>query len=99
MGEFGSGQRRTVNVVLGPEQRIDRVSALRGMTTWAADFLLRGDRIGSLEPGKLADVVVIDKDYFTIPEPEIMNLKTLMTVWGGKGCVQSIRLLIFGVQV
>ncbi len=83
-GEFGSGTRRTEMVALGPEQRIDRISALRAMTTWSAKILLREDRLGSLEPGKLADFVVIDKDYFTIPEAEIMKIKTLMTVLGGK---------------
>ena len=88
LGEFGSG-RRTEKVRLGPEQRIDRISALRGMTTWAAEILLREDRLGSLEPGKLADFVVIDKDYFTVSEPELMNIKTLMTVLGGKIAYQA----------
>ena len=89
LGEFGSGDRRTEMVALGPEQRIDRISALRAMTTWSAEILLRGDRLGSLEPGKLSDFVVIDKDYFTIPEPELMNIKTLMTVLGGKIAYQA----------
>jgi len=40
--------------------------------------------LGSLEPDKLADYIVIDKDYFTIPESEIKNIKTLMTVVGGQ---------------
>ena len=47
-------------------------------------MLLRGKDLGSLEPGKLADFLVIDKDYFTIPEKEINNIKTLMTVLGGQ---------------
>ena len=89
IGEFGSGERRTETVALGPEQRIDRISALRAATTWPAKMLLREDRLGSLEPGKLADFVVIDKDYFTIPEPEIMKLKTLMTALGGKIVYQA----------
>jgi len=38
------------------------------------------DRIGSLEAGKLADYVVLDKDYFTIPVEEIQKIKPQMTV-------------------
>ena len=72
-----------------PEERIDRVTVLRGWTNEGSKYLLREDRLGSLEPGKLADFVVIDKDYFTIPESEIMNLKTLMTVIGGKVAYKS----------
>jgi predicted amidohydrolase YtcJ len=57
---------------------------LRGWTNGGAQYLLRWDRLGSLEPDKLADFAVIDKDYFTIPEGEILNIKTLMTVIGGR---------------
>ena len=67
-----------------PEERIDRVSALRGWTTWAAEYVLREKQIGSLEPGKLADFAVIDKDYFTIPDKELVDIKNVMTGFGGK---------------
>ncbi len=72
-----------------PEERIDRITALRGWTNEGAKYLLRWDRLGSLEPGKLADFVVLDKDYFTIPEAEIMNIKTLMTAIGGRIAYQA----------
>ena len=42
------------------------------------------DRLGSIEVGKLADLVVVDKDYLTIPEDDISEIRTLMTVVGGK---------------
>jgi predicted amidohydrolase YtcJ len=67
-----------------PEERIDRITALRGWTNWAADNLLRGKELGSLEPGKLADLAVIDKDYFTIPDRELVTINNLMTVVDGK---------------
>ena len=67
-----------------PEERIDRISALRGWTSWAAEYVLKEKEIGTLEPGKLADFAVIDRDYFTIPEKELFNIKTLMTGLGGK---------------
>ena len=67
-----------------PEQRIDRITALRGITTLGAEYVLREKDLGSLEVGKLADFIVIDKDYFTIPESQIKNIKTLATAIGGR---------------
>jgi len=67
-----------------PEERIDRVSALRGWTSWAAEYILRENDLGTLEPGKLADFAVLDRDFFSIPEKEIFEIKNLMTGLGGK---------------
>ena len=72
-----------------PEERIDRISALRGWTSWAAEYILREKELGTLEPGKLADFAVIDRDFFTIPEKEIWNIKNLMTGLGGKVVYRS----------
>jgi len=58
-------------VVLNPEQRIDRVTALKMATTWASEYMMAEDTIGTLEPGKYADFTVLDKDFFTIPVDEI----------------------------
>ena len=74
-----------------PEERIDRVTALRGWTNEGAKYLLRWDRLGSLEPGKLADFIVLDQDYFTVSEPELMNINTLMTVLGGRIAYQALN--------
>ncbi len=46
--------------------------------------MLREDRIGSLERGKLADFAVLDRDILNIPQDDIPNVKVLMTVIGGK---------------
>ena len=70
--------------VFEPEQAVDRVTVLRGVGTWAAENLLRESELGSLEVGKLADFIVIDKDYFDIPVHEIHSIKTLITAVGGK---------------
>jgi cytosine/adenosine deaminase-related metal-dependent hydrolase len=45
---------------------------------------LQEDKIGTLEPGKLADFVVLDKDLLTVPENDIPTVQVLMTSVGGK---------------
>ena len=66
-----------------PEEAIDRVTALKMATTWAAEYVLAEDTLGTLEPGKYADFAVLDKDFFTIPVEEIRGLKIVMTGLNG----------------
>ena len=42
------------------------------------------DKIGSLEVGKLADLVVLDRDYFTVPDADIKKVRSLLTVVDGR---------------
>ena len=42
------------------------------------------DRIGSIEPGKLADLAVLDRDYFTVPDVDIKKIRSVLTVVDGK---------------
>lgn len=70
--------------VWGPQERVDRPTALKMLTTWAGDYVLRGDRIGTIEKGKLADLVVLDKDYLTVPEETISDIQPQVTVFDGK---------------
>jgi len=70
--------------VLNPEQRITREEALR-MWTLDAAYLSFDEKVkGSIEPGKLADLVVISKDFLTCPIDEIKDIEALRTVVGGK---------------
>jgi predicted amidohydrolase YtcJ len=70
--------------VLNPEQRISRLEALK-MWTWNNAYLTFGEKqVGSIEPGKLADMTVITKDFATCPEDEIKDIETLQTIVGGK---------------
>ncbi len=65
-------------------ERIDRVLALKMATSWAAEYVLRENVLGSLERGKYADLMVLNRDYFTVPEREIRKIKPLLTMVGGK---------------
>lgn len=77
--------RKTITgEVLHPEQRITREEALRMHTIWPAYFQFEEKAKGSLEPGKLADLVVIDRDYLTCPEDEIRQIEPLATMVEGK---------------
>ena len=82
-----------------PEERIDRVQALKMYSNWASEYVLKEDKIGSLEEGKFADLLVIDRDYFTIPVDDILKIRPLMTMVGGKMVVlQESLAKDFGMQ-
>lgn len=65
-------------------QHLTREEAIRLFTRHNAWFLKMEDKIGSIEPGKLADLAVLDRDYFTVPEAQIKNVRSAMTIVGGK---------------
>lgn len=71
-------------VVLNPEQRITREEALRMWTVSGAYMSFEEDLKGTIEPGKLADLVVITKDYLTCPEDEIKDIEALLTMVDGR---------------
>jgi predicted amidohydrolase YtcJ len=63
---------------------VSREDALTAHTRTNAYILFREDALGSLEAGKQADFVVLDGNYMTVPEAEIENLKSVMTVVEGE---------------
>ena len=67
-----------------PEQKITVEEALRGYTVDAAYASYEEDIKGSLEPGKLADFVILDRDLTAMPTEEIRDAKVDLTVVGGK---------------
>lgn len=73
-----------IGEVVMPGEAVNRVTALRLYTSRAAEWLFAENVAGSLEPGKLADFVVIERDYFTVPTNEVGDNTVLMTVVGDK---------------
>lgn len=69
---------------LNPEQQISREEALKMHTTWAAYLQFAEDERGSIEVGKLADLVVIDRDFLNCPLEEIKDIEPHMTIIEGK---------------
>jgi len=69
---------------LHPEEALTREQALRFYTINNAKLLFKEDRTGSLEPGKLADLAVLDTDILTCPEDKIVATQVLRTYVGGK---------------
>ena len=68
----------------GPNQAVSRGAMLKFATYGGAYYAKREDVLGSLEPGKWADLVVLDKDYMTIPVDDIPSIRAMMVMVGGK---------------
>jgi predicted amidohydrolase YtcJ len=69
---------------LHPEESLSRDQALRYYTLNNARLMFLEDRIGSLEPGKLADLIVVDNDPLGCPLETLRSTKVLRTYLGGK---------------
>ena len=69
--------------IIAPQQGISRQAMLKSATLWAAYGGLRENVLGSLKPGKWADLIVMDKDYTMVSVDDIPKLKVLATVLGG----------------
>jgi predicted amidohydrolase YtcJ len=66
------------------KQTITREEALIAHTRSNAPFLFQEGNLGSLAPGKYADLVVLDRDYLAVPADEIKDIQPVLTMVGGK---------------
>ena len=78
------------NRVYGEDEKLSRLQALYTYTKWAARYTGEEDLLGTIEPGKLADVAVLDGDFFSVPEDQMFEqLPVVMTIVGGKIVYQT----------
>jgi hypothetical protein len=66
------------------DQQLTREEALRLFTRGNSWFLRMEEKIGTIEPGKLADLVVLDRDYFSVPDVQIKQIRSVLTVVDGR---------------
>ena len=83
--------RQGTKGVLNPEEAMTAEQMLYAYTRNAAEAVRRSDRIGSIEPGKAADLVLVDRDLLTVAPAEIADTKVLWTMFGGKKVFQAER--------
>jgi predicted amidohydrolase YtcJ len=68
----------------GTAESVDIHAALRSYTIWAAHQLFLDDKVGSIEPGKQADIAIWDRDPYSIPSGDLKNLKCEATFFDGQ---------------
>jgi len=87
-GIYAAVTRRTIDDMKPngwvPEQKISLEEAIQGFTSGGAFAEFAEMSKGSIEPGKLADLVVLDKNLFEIPPEEIRTARVRMTILGGR---------------
>ena len=74
---------------IGPEFAVDAMEALRAITIYGAYQCFEEDTRGSIEPGKLADFVVLDKNPLEVPKETIKDIKILQTIKKGEVVYQA----------
>lgn len=77
---------------LSEDSGLTRRQVLRAITMNSSYELHQDEQTGSIEVGKLADFIVLDRNFFGIPAEQIANIKVLQTVVGGRVVYESDRL-------
>lgn len=67
-----------------PQEKLTVSEAVAAYTSGSAYAASHDDKVGSLQPGKLADLIVLSKDIFSMPAPTISTSRVVMTMVGGK---------------
>lgn len=86
--------KNAAGALINDKQQISRMEALRLYTAQNGWFFREEDRLGSIEPGKLGDVVVLSDDYFDprkVSDDGIKHLKSVLTVVDGRVVYDQLR--------
>jgi len=76
--------RNARGVLINDGQQISRQEALKLYTANNAWFLRMDNRIGTIEPGRLADLAVLSGDYFAVPDEDLKRIRSVLTIVDGK---------------
>lgn len=77
-------QRQTrEGFVINPDETIDRLTALKSLTTMAAWQIGMEDKLGSIREGKYADLILLDDNPLSIPIEKLRNIRVLKTLIHG----------------
>ncbi|NNU46208.1 amidohydrolase [Rhizobium sp. WYCCWR 11279] len=85
-----SGKSVSGSEILAEDNRLSRAEALKLFTNGAAWFMNTESEMGVIAPGYLADLVVLDRDYFTVSEDQINSISSVLTIMDGE--------VVFGAQ-
>jgi hypothetical protein len=77
-------RRDVTGTQYGPAEAITREEAIRLYTSAAARYAFSERRTGSIEPGKLADLVILSADILGVPDEELKTIRALRTIVGGR---------------
>ncbi len=88
-GVWASVARQPLLGVYGPQpygtaQSVDAETALRSFTTWVAHQMFLEDEVGTIEPGKYADLAVWDRNPLTVPTDDLRDMACEVTVFNGE---------------
>jgi predicted amidohydrolase YtcJ len=75
---------------IGPDQRVTPLEGLKAMTIWVAEQYGEQDSKGSLEPGKLADLVILDRNPLKVAPDAIKDIKVVETIKEGKTIFRAL---------
>lgn len=81
---YATTGRNARGVVINDGQQISRAEVLRLYTRDNGWFLREEDEIGTIEEGKLADLAVLDRNYFTVPDEHLKRIRSVLTIVGGR---------------
>lgn len=81
---YATTGRNALGVVINGSQTISREEVLRLYTADNGWFLREEEKLGTIESGKLADLVVLDRDYFSVPDEDLKKIRSVLTVVDGQ---------------